>query len=114
LDEEAGPVYRHGIHTLAELEPTAEGPGAMVDRVEGAIEWIVDRQKLPVMLGGEHSLTTGAVRAVKRRHPKLSVLQIDAHADMRDRYLESPHSHACAMRRVRELAPTASVGIRSL
>lgn len=113
-DEEAGPVYRHGIHTLAELEPTAEGPAAMVDRVELAVEWILDRGKLPVMIGGEHSLTPGAVRAVKRRHPKLSVLQIDAHADMRDTYLESACSHACAMRRVRELVPAASVGIRSL
>ena len=113
-DEETGPVYRHGIHTLAELEPTAEGPAAMVDRVETAVDWIVDRDKLPVMLGGEHSLTTGAVRAVKRKHPGLSVLQIDAHADMRDCYLESRHSHACAMRRVRELTRAASVGIRSL
>src|SRR5215468_6287546 len=42
-DEEAGPVYKHGIHTLAELEPTAEGPAAMVDRVERAVEWILDR-----------------------------------------------------------------------
>ena len=113
-DEETGAVYRKGIHTLAELEPTAEGPAAMVDRVERAVEWILDREKLPVMLGGEHSLTTGAVRAVQRRHPKVTVLQIDAHADMRDCYLESPHSHACAMRRVRELAPAVSVGIRSL
>jgi agmatinase len=113
-DEEVGPVYRHGIHTLSELEPTAEGPSAMVDRVELAVEWILDRQKLPVMIGGEHSLTPGAVRAVKRKHPKLSVLQIDAHADMRDTYLESSCSHACAMRRVRELVPAASVGIRSL
>ena len=113
-DDEVGAVYRHGIHTLAELEPTAEGPAGMVDRVERAIEWILDKGKLPVMIGGEHSLTTGAVRAVQRRHPSLSVLQIDAHADMRDCYLESPHSHACAMRRVRELAPVASVGIRSM
>ncbi|HVQ27138.1 MAG TPA: arginase family protein, partial [Planctomycetota bacterium] len=70
--------------------------------------------KLPVMLGGEHSLTAGAVRAAKKRFPKLSVLQLDAHADMRDRYLDSPDSHACVMRRIRELCPAASVGIRSM
>lgn len=113
-DEEAGAVYRAGIHTLPEVEPTAEGPAAMVERVGQAVDWILEREKLPVVLGGEHSITTGAVRAVARRFPGLSVLQIDAHADMRDTYLDSPHSHACVMRRVREVVPAVSVGIRSL
>ena len=58
--------------------------------------------RLPVMLGGEHSLTTGAVRALSQRYPGLSVLQLDAHADMRDTYQGSRFSHACVMRRVRE------------
>jgi len=53
------------------------------------------------------------VRAAKRLYPGLSVLQLDAHADMRDEYLDSPYSHACVMRRVRELVPAASVGVRS-
>src|SRR5215510_8383498 len=113
-DEEVGPVYRSGIHTLPEVEPAAEGPAAMVARVEQAVDWILAQGKLPAVLGGEHSITAGAVRAVARRTPKLSVLQIDAHGDMRDRYLGSPHSHACVMRRVREMVPAASVGIRSL
>ena len=113
-DEEVGPVYRWGIHTLPELEPTAEGPEAMVKRVEQAVGWILDHDKLPVVLGGEHSITAGAVRAARRRFERLSVLQIDAHGDMRDTYLDSPWSHACVMRRVREMAPAASVGIRSL
>jgi agmatinase len=113
-DEEVGPVYRHGIHTLPELEPTAVGPAAMVERVEGAVEWIYRQGRFPVLLGGEHSLSPGAVRAAKRHHPRVSVLQIDAHADMRDSYLDSPHSHACAMRRIRDLVPAASVGVRSM
>jgi agmatinase len=113
-DEEVGAVYRAGIHTLPELEPTALGPEAMVDRVEQATEWILAGGRLPAILGGEHSITTGAVRAALRRYPGLSVLQIDAHADMRDTYLDSPFSHACVMRRIRELVPAASVGIRSL
>ena len=113
-DEEVGAVYRQGIHTLPELEPTAEGPEAMARRVEEAVGWILRQKKLPVMLGGEHSLTAGAVKAVATSVERLSVLQIDAHADMRDRYLDSPFSHACVMRRVRELVPAASVGIRSL
>jgi agmatinase len=113
-DEEVGAVYRAGIHTLPELEPTAAGPEAMVDRVEQATEWILTGGRLPVILGGEHSITTGAVRAAQRRYPGLSVLQIDAHGDMRDTYLDSPFSHACVMRRIREMVPAASVGIRSL
>ncbi|TMQ54319.1 MAG: agmatinase [Candidatus Eisenbacteria bacterium] len=113
-DEELGATYRAGIHTLPELEPTALGPEAMVDRVEQAVSWILDRGKLPVMLGGEHSITAGAVRAAARRFKRLSVLQLDAHADLRDRYLDSPYSHACVMRRVRERVPVASVGIRSM
>jgi agmatinase len=113
-DEEIGAIYRAGIHTLPELEPTAEGPGAMVARVEQAVAWILEQGKLPAILGGEHSITAGAVRAAARRFPALSVLQIDAHADLRDTYLGSPHSHACVMRRVREMVPAASVGIRSL
>jgi agmatinase len=113
-DEELGATYRAGIHTLPEIEPTALGPEAMCARVEQATAWILEQGKLPVMLGGEHSITAGAVRAAHRRFPKLSVLQFDAHGDMRDRYLDSPYSHACVMRRVRELVPAASVGIRSI
>jgi agmatinase len=70
--------------------------------------------KFCVMLGGEHSITTGAVRAHKAKYPDLTVLQIDAHADMRDTYQGSKWSHACVMRRVRELCPAVSVGIRNV
>jgi agmatinase len=113
-DDELGPTWRHGIHTAPELEPTAAGPQAMVERVERATAWILEQGRLPAILGGEHSITSGAVRAALRRHPRLSVLQIDAHADMRDTYLDTPYSHACVMRRIRELCPVVSVGIRSL
>lgn len=113
-DEELGATYHSGIHTLPEIEPTAAGPEAMMERVEQAVGWILDRGKIPVMLGGEHSITGGAVRAAAKRHRNLSVLQLDAHADMRDTYLDSPFSHACVMRRVRERVPAASVGIRSM
>lgn len=113
-DDELGATYQAGIHTLPELEPTALGPEAMAARVEQAMGWILDRGQLPVLLGGEHSLTAGCVRAAAKRFAGLTVLQLDAHADMRDRYLDSPYSHACVMRRVRELVPATSVGIRSL
>ncbi|MFI5371428.1 MAG: agmatinase [Candidatus Eisenbacteria bacterium] len=113
-DEDLGAVYKQGIATMPEVEPTAEGPEAMVTRVERAVGWIMSQGKLPAVLGGEHSITTGAIRAAKRKHPNLSVLQIDAHGDMRDTYLESRFSHACVMRRIRELVPASSVGVRSI
>lgn len=113
-DDELGATYRLGLHTLPMLEPTALGPEVMAQRVEQAVGWILDEGKLPAILGGEHSITAGAVRAVAARFPKLTVLQLDAHADMRDEYLDSPFSHACVMRRIRERVPAASVGIRSM
>jgi agmatinase len=113
-DDELGATYRAGIHTLPEVEPTALGPEAMAARVERAVGWILDQGRLPAILGGEHSITAGAVRAAAQRFSGLSVLQFDAHADLRDSYLDSPYSHACVMRRVRECCPAASVGIRSM
>jgi agmatinase len=113
-DDELGATYRAGIHTLPEVEPTALGPQAMAARVERAAGWILDQGRLAAILGGEHSITAGAVRAAAQRFGGLSVLQFDAHADMRDSYLDSPYSHACVMRRVRECCPAVSVGIRSM
>jgi agmatinase len=103
-----------GIATATEVDSIADGPSQMVDLVEREITGHLDQGKYCVMLGGEHSLTTGAVRAHHKRYPDLSVLQIDAHADMRDTYQGSKHSHACVMRRVREFCPAVSVGIRSV
>jgi agmatinase len=75
---------------------------------------ILDRGKFPVVIGGEHSITAPIVGALAARTPGLSVLQIDAHADLRDVYMGSRHNHACAMRRVLEHTRATQVGIRSL
>jgi len=114
-DEETGTdVHSIGIFTLPEMD----FPFATIDEVVGEIRRvaseIVSRGKFPVVLGGEHSITPAIVAAIAERHPGLSVLQIDAHADLRDTYMGTPHNHACAMRRVLEHAPTTQVGIRSL
>ena len=106
-----------GIATLPPLEPDVSGPEANIARVEQVVGALADAGKLPVMLGGEHSLTLGAVRALAQRHPGLSVLQLDAHADMRDSYQGSAYSHACVMRRVREIVGDGTViqaGVRSI
>jgi len=82
-----------------------------IQRVAGEL---LDQQKFLVVLGGEHSITPPVVAAAAARHPGLAVLQIDAHADLRDRYLGEKNSHACAMRRVLEHAPIVQVGIRNM
>lgn len=106
--------YRAGIATLDPLEPDARGPQAMHERIYRAARRVVRDGKFLIGLGGEHSVTSALVRAVRSKHRRLSVLQIDAHADLRDRYHESPYSHACVMRRIHELGVSAvGVGIRS-
>jgi len=107
-------VHRIGIFTLPEMEfpfATMEEVVREIRRVAGEL---VSRGKFPMIIGGEHSITPAVVAAVADRHPGVSVLQIDAHADLRDSYLGTPHSHACAIRRTLEYARTTQVGIRSL
>lgn len=115
FDEEYGREFVHpGIATLDPLEPAADGPAAMQDRIRRAARRIVQDGKFLISLGGDHSITSGLVRAVMAKHRKLSVLQIDAHADLRKSFQRSPYNHACAMRRVLELGVTITpVGIRS-
>ncbi len=114
FDEElAGECYDCGIATLDEIEPIVSGPEAMHEEIFKSSRRVVRDEKFLFSLGGDHSVTAPLVRAVMTKHKKLSVLQIDAHADLRDRYHGSPLSHACVMRRVVELGATiVPVGIR--
>ena len=107
-------TYLAGIHTLAPLEADARGPAKMVATVRKQVSKVVAQGKIPVMLGGEHSLSLGAVQATKEKFPGLSVLQFDAHADLRESYQGSPYSHAAVARRVAEICPLVQAGIRSL
>ena len=111
LDRES---YLCGIHTLPELRPSMSSPEETVERVYKVASDLVRKKKFVVMLGGEHSLTLGMVKAFKDEFPRLSVLQLDAHADLRDEYQGTKYSHACVMRRVLECCPIVQVGIRSL
>ncbi|HEX9867204.1 MAG TPA: agmatinase, partial [Candidatus Tectomicrobia bacterium] len=107
-------VYQVGIHTLRELEPTASGPKAMLDRITEVTGELLDHGKFVVGLGGEHTISFGLVRAYAERFPGLSVLQFDAHTDLRDTYQGTPYNHASVLRRISELVPAVQVGIRSL
>ena len=106
-------VYKKGIATL---EPvlTNSSPEAMADEVQHRIEAILTDGKFPVLIGGEHSVSIGAFRAVAKHYPDFSILQLDAHSDMRDEYEGSSHNHACVMARAKELTENITqVGIRS-
>lgn len=114
-DEELGKeTYLAGIHTLPPLEVSARGPAEMMMTIHQKMLEIIAFDKIPVILGGEHSVSLGAVWAMKEKYPGISVLQLDAHADLRDSYQGSPYSHACVGRRIVELCPLVQAGIRSM
>ncbi len=106
-------VYLDGIFTD---EPVTEdrSPEAMVEAVRHRVQGHLANRKLTVVVGGEHSVSIGAVQAHVGRYPGLSVLQLDAHSDLRNEYEGSKFNHACVMARVRELCPIVQVGIRSM
>lgn len=106
-----------GIHTLPAVELTREGPGPAMAELEGAYRLLLDGLggRFPVMLGGEHSISAPAIRAVAAHHgTRISVLQLDAHADLRASYEGTPFSHASAMYRVLDVADVVGVGIRGI
>ena len=86
----------------------------LVSGLESRVASSLKDNKIPVILGGEHSITPFAVKAVAAKFKNLSVLQLDAHADLRDSYGGSKNSHACAVRRLLEMCPVVQVGIRSI
>ena len=115
-EEETGSeVYKVGIHTLPEFSPRDSPKQMMADLYEYSTD-LLKSGKFLCMLGGEHSISAPVIKAHKERYPNLSVVQIDAHADLRDSYDGTPHSHASIMARVvKDLGiPSVQVGIRSI
>ncbi len=101
---------------LGELEITYGAPEPVVAAVKSSTQKILSLDLKPLMLGGEHSISSGAVAAAAEIHKDLILIQLDAHADLRDNWLGSRHSHACAMRRCLEVLPSEKlfqIGIRS-
>lgn len=106
-------VYKRGIATLEPVSESAS-PEAMAEEVERRVERIIADGKFPVIIGGEHSVSIGAFRAMARHYEDISILQLDAHSDMRDEYEGSACNHACVMARAKELTSNITqVGIRS-
>ena len=84
-------------------------PEPVVNAVQQATTAVLDLGLNPLMLGGEHSISSGAVAAVANQHPDLVLVQLDAHADLREEWLGARHSHACAMRRCLEVLPSGDL-----
>jgi len=115
------PALAYGIHTLPPIPVERGTVEEILARVQAAVAGIAAAGKLPVVLGGEHTVTIGPVRALAAarggaRGTPLAVVQVDAHADLRGEYQGSPYSHACVMRRLVEETgcELTQVGIRSL
>lgn len=114
-DETDAEIYRLGIHTLEE-SPSIDPPERMMNSLYERAKELVNSGKFVTMIGGEHSVSAPVIRAHAETYQDLSVLQIDAHADLRDSYDGTPHSHASIMARVvKDLRlPAVQVGIRSI
>lgn len=106
-------VYKKGIFTDGPVDGH-KSPEDMVEAVfQRSLKWL-DKGKFLVTIGGEHTVCLGAIKACAQRFPGLSVLQIDAHADLRNEYNGTSYNHACVMARVKEICPFVQVGIRSM
>ncbi|MDP3245323.1 MAG: agmatinase [bacterium] len=104
-----------GIYTLPALKVKNLSPEKMVKAVEKKYEELLQKNKFVLMLGGEHAVSCGVIAPLKKKYKEVSVLQWDAHADLRDTYEGTPYSHACAMRRFYDGGfSLTQAGVRSL
>lgn len=114
-DEELGcEPFEAGIATLPPLKVEGKPLEKALEEIKTATSKIIADGKLPILIGGEHSVTPPAVAAAAKAYDNLTVVQFDAHADLREEYSGTKWSHACAMARVREICPAVQVGIRNL
>jgi agmatinase len=111
--EEDIAIYTHGIHTAKPVSENSS-PEMMTQAVYERVKNYLNDEKLVSVLGGEHSVSFGAIKAVAEKYPDLTVLQLDAHADLRESYHNSLYNHACVMRRTQEIAKVVQVGIRNV
>ena len=113
-DELNQETYKIGIHTMEPLEVEKSSSEEMIEKVRAASAELLKSNKFPVILGGEHSVSIGAVRAFKDAYPNISVLHLDAHCDLRNEYFGSRFNHGCVARRISEICPIVQVGTRSI
>lgn len=106
-------AHLYGIHTI---KPVTEkrSPEKLVGAVYDKVTDLLDKEKFPVVVGGNHTVSIGSARAFSEHFRNLSILQLDAHTDLRPEYEGSVYNHACAMARISEFGPMVQVGIRSM
>lgn len=108
-------ISKIGIYTTDELAPDFSSPENMISRIEKEVGLILSDKKLPLLLGGEHTITIGALRAFKSIGADISIVQLDAHTDSRDNLFGSKYMHATVMARAKEMFENiVQVGIRSI
>ena len=114
-DELNAETYKIGIFTSPVIEfKEKETPENAIEIIYKSVKEVLEAGKVPVVLGGEHTVTIGAVKALKEKNENLSVLHLDAHYDLKDEYNGSKYNHACIARRLQEICPVIEVGVRSL
>lgn len=106
-------VYKKGIHLLPEIGECSN-PESVYRAVKTSTENLLSTGKFLTFFGGEHAISIGIIEAYREAYPNLTVLQLDAHADLREEYLGSPYNHACAMHRASKETNLVQVGIRSM
>ncbi len=109
---DASPLLEAGVCTLAPLDCQCSSK-EINEKTYQSTRLVLDHKKIPVLIGGEHSVSFGAVKACHETFKELSVLQIDAHSDLRQSYFGDPFNHACVAARIAELCPIVQMGIRS-
>lgn len=106
--------FDQGIFTQESVICNAKDPIKLAPLVQQRVSQALSNHQLPVVLGGEHSVSVGAIQAAADHVEKLTVLQVDAHGDTRESYHGSTHNHACVMARAHEVASVVQVGIRAI
>ncbi|WP_339841402.1 agmatinase [uncultured Maribacter sp.] len=106
-------VYKQGIHLTDPITENSS-PEAMVNEVHAITKDFIKRNKFVTLFGGEHSISIGSIRAFNECFDNLTVLQIDAHADLRESYEGSKYNHACAVYEANQTTNLVQVGIRSM
>jgi agmatinase len=103
-----------GIHTAPSARCVGRAAGAALKNIQSGVLGYLKQGKQVALLGGEHTVSLAAVRAHRKMAPDLTVLCLDAHADLRDKYKGSPLNHACVSRRLLETGPLVIAGVRNI
>ncbi len=113
IEEDFEP-YTIGIYTMEEIETNKEGPHIFIDELKDMVKKLIRDKKFPIILGGDHSISLAPVRAFAEEGYKFTVIQFDAHSDMREAYEGTKYGHASVGRRILEHTDLIQIGIRSV